>query len=441
MLAWPAAWNGYPAMFADSGTYLGQAIQGYLGWDRPAFYSLFLHSLHMRLSLWPIPVVQGLVVAHVLALCLRILGRPGATPILLAGFGLGSLSSLPFFAAQIMPDVFTGVLVLCMWLLAHGWEWLSRREQLYVACLATGCVAVHQAHLPLAGGLALALGLLAVFGGQGFGALRRMVVPPVVAALALLAHNSVGHGKVSLSPYGSIFAAARVIYDGPGRQTLAEQCAVRHWRICEVRDRLPPYANAFLWYANSPLWDGTLGGAKAWGPEAGEVVRATIATRPLEVAQAMAANTLRQIGMMATGDGLEPWRGTPGPEPVIEQFFAQELAAFRGARQWQGSLVADAESLAPLHLAVAWTGLILAAVAIWPLRRRQPAAAHCVAALLAALGNAAITGGRTGPHHRYQARIAWLFAFAPAAALVARRPAAAAHPAVLDSMPGSVQKA
>ena len=51
LLAWPAAWNGYPLVFADSGTYLGQAIQLYLGWDRPPHYSLFLHALHWRISL------------------------------------------------------------------------------------------------------------------------------------------------------------------------------------------------------------------------------------------------------------------------------------------------------------------------------------------------------------------------------------------------------
>jgi hypothetical protein len=59
ILAWPALHNGYPLIFADTGTYLGQAIQGYLGWDRPGFYSLFLHSLHWRTSLWPVPLAQA----------------------------------------------------------------------------------------------------------------------------------------------------------------------------------------------------------------------------------------------------------------------------------------------------------------------------------------------------------------------------------------------
>ena len=36
-LLWPAAWNGYPLVFADTGTYLSQAIEHYAGWDRPVF--------------------------------------------------------------------------------------------------------------------------------------------------------------------------------------------------------------------------------------------------------------------------------------------------------------------------------------------------------------------------------------------------------------------
>jgi oligopeptide transport system substrate-binding protein len=35
MLLWPAVWNGYPIVFADTGTYLSQAIHRYAGWDRP----------------------------------------------------------------------------------------------------------------------------------------------------------------------------------------------------------------------------------------------------------------------------------------------------------------------------------------------------------------------------------------------------------------------
>ena len=73
MLLWPALWNGYPLVFSDTGTYLSQAIERYLGWDRPVFYSLFLFSLHMTITTWPVIVVQALLVTHTLHLLRRAL--------------------------------------------------------------------------------------------------------------------------------------------------------------------------------------------------------------------------------------------------------------------------------------------------------------------------------------------------------------------------------
>ena len=54
MLLWPAIWNGFPIVFADTGTYLSQAIHRYIGWDRPPFYSLFMLPLHGTVTLWPV---------------------------------------------------------------------------------------------------------------------------------------------------------------------------------------------------------------------------------------------------------------------------------------------------------------------------------------------------------------------------------------------------
>ena len=81
LLLWPAVWNGYPIVFADTGTYLSQAIHLYAGWDRPVFYSLFMLPLHLTVTLWPVVVAQALLAAWVMWLVCRVLvpgisGRP-----------------------------------------------------------------------------------------------------------------------------------------------------------------------------------------------------------------------------------------------------------------------------------------------------------------------------------------------------------------------------
>ncbi len=73
LMLWPALLNFYPLVFADTGTYLSQAIDHSLGWDRPVFYSFFLLALHMQLTTWPAIVAQSLLTAWLLHLLRRCL--------------------------------------------------------------------------------------------------------------------------------------------------------------------------------------------------------------------------------------------------------------------------------------------------------------------------------------------------------------------------------
>lgn len=423
LLAWPAFWNGYPLIFADTGTYLGQAILFYLGWDRPPFYSFFLHALHWRLSLWPVPLVQGLLTAHLLWLLLRVLNMPGAVPLIGTSALLAVATGLPWFAAQLMPDLFTGLTILALWLLGFAGMRISRGERVYLTLFAAGATAVHLSHLPLAIGLALlgcGLAWLRQSAAQGILTAARMALPSVMAALALMGVNAVGHGRASVSPFGSVFVAARLLEDGPALHALQARCPESGWRICDLLGQLPVPANDFLWRPDG-LLRGALGGGKAWGREASEIVAATLSEDRGGVLLSALANSLRQLAMFDTGDGLGPWLDLPGPEPLIADFFPWEHDSFVASRQAHGRLLDDAEDFAPLHRVLAWAGLLLLPTTVLLCRRHLPALALCVMVLGAAAGNALITGGLSGPNHRYQARLAWLFPLAPALALVAAR--------------------
>ncbi|MBX6747379.1 MAG: hypothetical protein IRY87_35565, partial [Acetobacteraceae bacterium] len=425
LLVWPAFWNGYPLVFADTGTYLGQALLVYLGWDRPPFYSVFLMATDWRLTLWLPVFAQGLILAHLLSVTLRCLGRPEGRWLLLAAALLALLTGLPWVAAQLIPDVFTGVVVLSLWLLGFRAATLSALERLWFLLLATGAVAMHQSHLPLVFGLAILGGAL-LWSRWGWrlalAGTARMAGPALLAGLAMIAVNLAGHGRASVSPFGSVFLAARLIYDGPGMAMLRHTCPEAGWRICPVLDRLGPHHNAFLWDPRSPLHN-ELGGPKAWSPEASAIIAATIRAAPAEVAAHMLGNGLRQFWLIDTGDGLEAWPGVPGPEPLIARFFPSDYQSFLSSRQQRGLLRQDAEFLAPLHRAVALLG-VLALLGLLLFRRRVlgfPGAALAIFVLAAALGNAMITGALSGPAERYQARLAWLFAFTPAVLLTMPR--------------------
>lgn len=419
VLAWPAFLNGFPLVFADTGTYLGQARLFYLGWDRPPFYSFFLRAVDGGLSLW-IPVfVQGAIVAHLVFLTLRSLGRPAAWATLLACVALSAGTSLAWVVSELIADVFTGVAVLALWLLGFGS--VGRWERLYLVLLATGAIAVHVSHVPVALGLVVVGGALAWHSSGLRTALRaagRMVLPAVLAVAAILLVNLAGHGVPSLSPYGSVIYVARLIGDGQARAYLREACPTRHYAICAHLDQLGDGGSDFLWNRLPHIPE--LGGAKGWTPEAKEIVRGTIAHDPDGVALAALKNAARQFVFLHIGHGLQPWLGEPGPEPLIARFFPWELAAYKQSAQSTGKLKVQSDAIAPVLSAASWVGLAgLVAVAV-ARRRHQPALALCVLVLAAALGNAFATGALSGVESRYQARIAWLFALAPAAALAAR---------------------
>lgn len=425
LLIWPALWNGYPLVFADTGTYLGQALIGYAGWDRPPFYSLFIHGLHWRLSLWPVVIGQGLIMAHLLHLVLRVQRQPGPVPLVVTSAALAMLSGLPFVTTQIMPDLFTGVVVLCIWLLAFQWGALSRRERIYLLLLSSLAVVVHQSHVPLAIGLAgLATLLIGLRRGPvpALRGLGRMLAPTALAVMALIAINGVAHRALSISPFGSVFLATRLIFDDTGRAYLDRHCPDIGYRICAVRDQIGTGTehNLFLWTLTGPLYT-ELGGPKAWAPEAKAIVRGVLAENPGGVLLDAMRNTLHQLVTMASGDGLEPWRSQPGPEPIIARYFPREHEAYLASRQQMGELYAFVHGLTPLHLAVFCLGL----VAIGLRRRWSLSELGLVALLLAALiGNAAITGGLSGPADRYQARLLWLSLFVAMIVLLPRLRAA-----------------
>jgi hypothetical protein len=376
---------------------------------------MFLLTTHWQVSLWPPILAQGLLMAHLLGLVLRALGRTEPIALPLAAALLAVLTPLPWFVAQLMPDFFTGVMVLSLWLLGFRLAVLSLGERVYVLALAMFSVAVHQSHLPLALGLAT-MGALLLAGRRGWRqAWRpalRMAVPALVAAVALVGVNAIGRGKPSLSPFGMVFLATRVIYDGPGMAVAREQCPEIGWRLCDVLDRLPGWHNGFLWNDDSPLQDG-LGGAEAWAPEAREIVMATLRASPGAVLQAAVSNTIQQLGLFSIGDGLEAWPPPHGPQPLVARFFPQELQALSHSRQQMGLLVGSAHQFVPLHLATVLlgSGALLGLLALRWQRLPSTTTALAVLVLLATLGNACIAGALSGPAGRYQARIIWLLPF------------------------------
>jgi hypothetical protein len=221
-----------------------------------------------------------------------------------------------------------------------------------------------------------------------------------------------------VSPFGNVFLLARVIYDGPGMAVLRRDCPAADWRLCPFRENFPSTSDDFLWAPGGPL--DRAGGAKLVSGEADAIIRAALIADPVGEARAALSNTLQQLGRFASGDGLTPWAAQVTPW-IEHDFPAREAAAYASARQQNGSLTVP-PLLARAHLALALCGVI-ACIALLPVAfsRGTPCTGFLLAALVALPLNAAIAGGLSAPHDRYQSRIMWLPPFIAAVSIASLR--------------------
>ncbi len=424
LLSWPALLNGYPLVFSDTGGFLEQALMPSMGWDKPWIYGPFLTPFHLRQSLWPAALAQPLILSALLWITrTALLGRTaeiGAAPHLLLCAALAAATAAPWFATLLMPDILTPACVLGLFILARTPGRIGPWTQAWVAAVTTIAIAAHLAHLVLAAACIATLCLL------GRRLLWRPAAPLAAAIALLLATNLVGNGVLAISPYGSVFALARLVGDGPARTTIEAACPDAGWRTCAWKGRLPTDSDDFLWDPQGPVWADGYGPIRI-APEAGRIVAATLRTQPMAVLAAALVNTAHQLVRIDIGDALIPDHLAVAVLERIRTYFPPgEAARFQASHQAAGSLPAMAAPLIPLHRAI----LVLAAIATLTILARswradRPLATLAATILVALVANAAATGALSGPHDRYQARIAWLLLLPPAFAL--SRPAKAAQ--------------
>ena len=353
LLLWPALLNGYPLVFSDTGAFLAQTIQRWPVWDKPLAYGPALHAFHWRVTLWGPALAQGLLVSWVVWLTQRgfLDAPPGRGRHLLVCAGLAAGTAAPWFAAQLMPDILAPVLVLALALLGFAAERLSRAERLGLQATATLAMAAHLSHLPLAA--ALVLLVLAV--ARGWRPALRCALPLGAAILVLLAGNLATQGRLAVSPYGAVFALARLVADGPAARTIAARCPEAGWHLCRWAGRLPGDSDGFLWSGDGPVWaprlDGALpGGPISLAPEAGVILAETLRREPLGVLRAALGNGWAQLGRARVGDALGPenLEGSVGRE-LARGFPAAEQARFAAGLQSRGLLPAVAAPFLALH--------------------------------------------------------------------------------------------
>ena len=429
LLAWPIALNGYPVVFSDTGALLDMGLLPSMGWDKPFLYGPLIVALSLHRTLMLAAAAQTLLLSYMLWATQSAFAPPRPGRHLALCLALAATTSAPWFASTLLPDALTPVAALGI-LSAAGR--LPRRHWLPVTVVTAAAIAAHLSHLVLAAGLVTALALLR---------LRlpwRPLASLAAALLLLLATNFVGHGRFTISPYGSVFALARLIGDGPARDFLAKHCPDPTLILCSWRDQLTDDSDQFLWDPASPFWSDPLPLAD-FAAQASRIVAGTIRTEPTAVLRNVYRNAAHELIRVDLGDTLVPDFLADTVRPRIQRWYSPaELSRYDAGQQAAGTLVPLAALLLPLQrtviiLAVLGCGLLLASN-LGPTRRSPNPRADLAALILIALAaNALATGALSAVHDRYEARLIWivvlpfLFRFGPARAPSPRNPAPASR--------------
>jgi hypothetical protein len=411
LLCWPAFYNGFPLVYGDSASYIETLDPRKAHWARPVFYTLFLFPFHWRVWLWPTIFAQSLLVAHIVYVSMRttcVTVRAEAYLGVMAALAL--FSSLPWFTSMIMPDVFTGVVVLGMYLLCFVPERLGRIERWYVFALTAGAIACHLSHLALAAGLVIVILVTkAVLGMRSRSralAIVMAVGPPLLAAAAHLAANAWAYHGISLSPASPIFLLARMIGDGTAQAYLREHCPERGYVLCAYLDELPQDADEFLWDDYSVF---KRAGGPALREEAREIVGGTLRAYPAWQLRSIVANASRQLFVFMGDEVLTIEQ--PAERPIgqyIRYFYPADYDRYIGSRQSTGRMPSNA--ISAWHAFSALVGLAASVFLFIEFVRRgdREMIALFIVIIAALAGNALVTGGLASVHGRYQSRIVWL---------------------------------
>jgi hypothetical protein len=422
----PADYNGFPLVFPDTSTYLRVAFGHVWTLDRSGFYGLALKPASLidpSLGLWLALVVQCAVVATILTSVTFQLVRGWIAPVLIC-LALCLLTTLPWHAAQLMPDAFTGVLILLAWLLASNHVSDHGLPLMWIG--AAALMLAHYTHLVIFPAAVVAALIVRAVSGTGLLSIKRNILALILclstAVAAQVSANGLMFNRWTVAPMGSYFLFARLHQDGLVADWMTKHCGNdASPELCALRDQLPHNSQILLWGGAAspfnPRINSEAGSPNSWVwiDRMARANRGSIQEEPIRFAANLLGAGARQFIHFRALDDECPskcrFRGLTRSNPVLG-------AQIRNSRQVQDLMPRGAIR------AVTTTGSAIGLFLLLPVlfvafRKRDVEIASLATAALAALCvNALVTGGLSDVHDRYQSRVVWVALLAVLLALI-----------------------
>ncbi|WP_170347014.1 hypothetical protein [Ruegeria atlantica] len=455
--------NGGPLYYFDTGSYIRQgnvALSSFLPptadsvaagvthaadedntatGSRSLIYGLIMAALVRVDALSVLPVLHLAATLLAVWMLARTAGRsPGGTPntIMMTAVPLlvAASTSLPFYVAYMMPDIFAPVLLIVIASLTAFGRMMQTWELFLVSSLALFSALLHPSHLAVAA-LMIPFVALAALWGKRPRRWRATILMMMVLALALAERKAfqvtveiATNKEVVYTPH----ITARLIVDGPGMDYLDEVCPNAEVPTCALHEALSwsddPYrlTPSHIIFERSP----NLGSFRLMSPEdqkrvalsQREFAKAVFLSRPLSTSLALARNGYQQVlrysiaMTIPTAVELENARWLARMEDLRPDMFqGGSLSRDRG---W----IETADIVHGAIYAVSFAFIVF--VLLRPGRVSRDMKLFALFILIGIAVNALVCGGVSQPADRYGARVMWLLPFTAAFLFLVQRPGA-----------------
>lgn len=414
ILVVPALMNGSPLVYADSGAYMRLAFDLEAPVDRPIGYSMIIRACTWRATMWTVVYFQGMVASWLLFEVLRQLfprsGQLWRLHVLIVA-GLVLLSSLPWYAAQVMPDVFAGLLALLVFLLCFGRS-IGPIKTMFLFVLLFFFTISHYSFMAMMLGMIVLLPVMRslrwgrrAMGPRFWRNWTGLVTTSVAGILFVMSSNyQQGRGLV-LSAASDLFLAAKLCESGVMYQHLDRTCPERPQPMCARMNELNTTAMHYVWDMGAPIrydYTGLDDASRNISPLVHEVL-----TDPRNWGSLIWSSvnaTLIQLTQVTIGSGIEPYRENSTPGQVYQDKLRHELPLYMNSLEQRGAWrLETVNMLAGPVLMIA----LLVIVMCWPsgsIRWQL----FVIVLLMVVVLNAAATGALANVYDRLQARVTWL---------------------------------
>ena len=250
-------YNGYPLYGGDTHAYLHSAFDNWIPQDRPPFYGKFISLTSLGISLWSTIFIQCSIVSCLLVRYMHLLnsGRMSMRFGILCMVFITAFTCVSWICAYMIPDIFTGILLLTI--LLYLWDKKATRlVSAFYVLLITLAVMVHNSHFLLIILFSFLVLVYSFVKKNKTGLIKGMVMfaVGVLFYFSMCMLNKRYDQGFTFSPSSKVFIIARFASNGILEKYLDDHCGKKNLRLCTCKGQLPADTYSFMWPdSSSPL--------------------------------------------------------------------------------------------------------------------------------------------------------------------------------------------